>query len=747
MTERVIRIVIDPKGAVQGGRRVEGALGRVEKQSKRTTTSVVRAAKALAGALVVREVIAAANTYQELQNKLRLVTDGTENLADITEELFTVAQSTRSSFESTVDLYSRVARSTTELGVSQRDLLQFTEAVSQAIQISGATAQEASSGVVQFGQALASGRLSGDELRSVLEQLPSLARELAAGLGVTIGEIRKLGQSGALTAEAVFAAVQSRIPQIAEQFAKITPTLAQSFTVLQNSALGFIGSLDEMTGAGDALAEFIIDLAADLDIFSDAITGTLEPGQELTENMQNLAIAAIVAAAGVKTLFGLLAIGPSFIKDVGQGLGGVAAALVELDTAISGEILNLFGAEFVNEDNFAQAGRIFAAVWADGLDDSQESTTDFFEDFAASTAAASEKISAILLDSFRKTKEGASTITEEGTDLKIDLGAAAAAVELERLLKKQAEFIASLEQINEALTIAADTGADYDRVLEDLQVRDLSGGDLVWLAEADALVLAKRNAEDYADAKERLFDVGADNKAFIEDLLIQNEAMRRAVETGEDLADVLEEIAIRQRFITDGEGLDEALDLLEANRKLEDQLEDAEEMIDDFLKRARENSQDVLAGFLADPLAEGLDDLPRQFARVLLDLAAQALASEIFKLLGGIGRDSSGSAGAGIAGFIGAFFGGASHGADVGQGDFGVVGEEGPEVFQAPAAGSIVPNQAAAAAPNVTVPVSIVNTIDPSDIVGAFQDGSGDEVILNRLSVRKDAARAALGIG
>jgi len=733
MTDFRIVVTIDPSGAKRGGKSVENSLRGIEKKQKdvkKSSSGLATALKAVAASLAVREVVQAASTYQDLQNKLRLVTTGTENLADITEELFAVAQRTRGSYEGTVDLYSRVARSVTELGVSQRETLGFTEAVSQAIAISGATAAEASAGILQLGQGLASGAIRGDELRSVMEQLPGLSREIAAGLGVSIGQLRTLGAEGALTAEAVFGAIQSRAEEIDKQFAELTPTIGQAFQVLKNSGLSAIGTLSSMTGLGDGLSSIIIDLAGGVDQLAKAITGTLGPGDELSEIMVNVSIGVIAAGAALQGLLGILGVVKGAFVDFGEGLGGILAA---------------GGAAF--EGDFAQAGRVLSEVFSDGLDDSKAAATDFFEDFSSVVDNASLKINDVLLPSFRGIQEEISTITDGNANLNLDLGAAGAAQALERLREKQAEFITDTTRVNEALRIAAKTGRDFSDVLEDLELGVLSGGDEVWLAEAQALLDAKRAGEDYIETLEDIADAKSENADFLTELKEENGALQIAIDTGRELSDVLEEIAIRKRFAAtgDGAGLAEALDLQEANIKLREQLDEADDDIDDFLKRARENSQDLLGGFLAGAFTDGIDDIPRQFANMLLELASQALASEIFKLLGGIGGGASG--GQGFLSAIGGFFGGAADGADVKKGDFGIVGEKGPELFQAPANGTIVPNQSAAAvAPQVNVPVNIVNTIDPSDITGAFNGGGGDKVLLNRISAKRNAFRSALGV-
>ena len=112
-----------------------------------------------AGQQLLRPVAAIgrlADEYTNVQNRLRLVTDGTEELGEVTDELFAIANRTRSAFDATATLYSRTALAARELGRSQGELLEFTERVNQAVILSGTTAQEARGGLIQLAQGIAS---------------------------------------------------------------------------------------------------------------------------------------------------------------------------------------------------------------------------------------------------------------------------------------------------------------------------------------------------------------------------------------------------------------------------------------------------------------------------------------------------------------------------------------------------------------------------------------------------------------
>jgi tape measure domain-containing protein len=197
----------------------------------------------------------------QLQSKLRLVTSGSQDLANAQAQVINLARQTRTDFTSVGELYARVARSSKQLGVGQSDVLRVTKAVSQAIQISGNTATEASAGMIQLAQALASGVLRGEELNSILEQMPRVAEAIAVGLGTTTGQLRKLGEQGKLTSDLVFKALISQSDRLNSEFKKLEPTIAGTFGVLVGelklAAAEFLkatGTTDRLTGSINVLS-------------------------------------------------------------------------------------------------------------------------------------------------------------------------------------------------------------------------------------------------------------------------------------------------------------------------------------------------------------------------------------------------------------------------------------------------------------------------------------------------------------
>lgn len=199
--------------------------------------------------------------YTDLAGRLRLVTASTKELAAAQEGLYEVAKRTRGDYSATVDLYTRFARSTETLGISQQELLRVTEAVNKAIVVSGSSTESAKAALIQLGQGMASGTLRGEELNSVMEQTPRLARMIAEGMGVSIGELRALGAEGKITAEAVFDALSAQAGAVDEEFAQMNDTVARAGKYFETVFKGVIDGANQAEGTTNSLAEAIITMA------------------------------------------------------------------------------------------------------------------------------------------------------------------------------------------------------------------------------------------------------------------------------------------------------------------------------------------------------------------------------------------------------------------------------------------------------------------------------------------------------
>ena len=262
------------KGAFRG---VQRNMGKLESATAGLQKAFALLAGATGLALVARSFINAADRAVQLENKLKLVTNTSQDLTRVYGKLFKLSKDTRVSFEATSELYARLARSSDHLGLSEEQLLQITESLNQAFAVSGAGIMETASAVRQLGQGLASGRLAGDELRSIMENAPRVAKMIADGMDTSIGQLRRLGSEGKLNAESVTEAILKMGPEVQAEFEKTAGTVGQATTAMSDSWMNFVNVVDDTTGATGGLAKGITFFSQTLDNMAESLEQIANP--------------------------------------------------------------------------------------------------------------------------------------------------------------------------------------------------------------------------------------------------------------------------------------------------------------------------------------------------------------------------------------------------------------------------------------------------------------------------------------
>lgn len=246
---------------------------RMVSQTAKSSALFARFASVTASALSIHQVINYADSWTELQNRLKLVTESSVELNKATQAVYDIAQKTYQSLDATAQVYQRFADNADRLGLSQQKVAELTETVSKAVAISGASATAAQAALTQFGQALASGQLRGEELNSVMEQTPALAKAIADGMGVSVGELRKKAQDGEMTIEKVIQALERAADSVDKKFATSVTTVSQGFTNLQSAMTKFIGEANQGTGATQLFTTGMITLANNLSLVAKVVEG------------------------------------------------------------------------------------------------------------------------------------------------------------------------------------------------------------------------------------------------------------------------------------------------------------------------------------------------------------------------------------------------------------------------------------------------------------------------------------------
>ncbi|WP_238961288.1 tape measure protein, partial [Acinetobacter baumannii] len=269
-------IVIDSQNAERNARNLGNELDSIERKgdyASKSMDSLSVATRALAGhmagLLTVGSAISKMDTYTGLQNRLKLVTKNQVELNKATEDTFQIAQKTYSAWDSVLQVYQRFSDNAKTLNLTMDDTARLTETVSKAVAISGASAEAADAALVQFGQALASGTLRGEELNSVMEQTPALAKAIAQGMGITVGELRSVAAEGKITSQEIVKALKNVQNDVDALFAKTDITIGQSLTLLNNEITKFVGEASKGSGAAQVLAGSVQTLASNLDLIAD----------------------------------------------------------------------------------------------------------------------------------------------------------------------------------------------------------------------------------------------------------------------------------------------------------------------------------------------------------------------------------------------------------------------------------------------------------------------------------------------
>ena len=284
--EKGKRLAIRSFAAIKDGAKKAGEeTEKLNNEIYRTGTVADVAKRALAGlaaALSVRELVQVADSYQNIQARLKLVTKNTQELITVENALFEVSQRTRSGFEESVKLYSKLTQSGRELGKSQADFVRFTELVNKSLRISGATAQEAASGTLQLAQALATGKLAGDEFRGVTESMTRFATALEDALGKSKGEIIALSKAQKLFSQEVVDGILTQGAKLDEEFKKMPLTIGQAFIKISNSFTKALGEFEKS---------------------SKTFTNVAKAVSFLADNFKVLELAAVLALTRIAVVF------------------------------------------------------------------------------------------------------------------------------------------------------------------------------------------------------------------------------------------------------------------------------------------------------------------------------------------------------------------------------------------------------------------------------------------------------------
>lgn len=256
--------------AAAASRDTRRALAEVSAQLNETKSAAMSIGGAFAGAFATQQLIIYADTWTQLNSRLKLASGSSEEFTQNQRVLMDISQRTGTSVEANTNMFSRMSSSLKQLGYTASDTAKVTELVATTLRLSGAGASEASAVITQFGQSMASGVLRGDEFNSIMENGGRFAQALADGLGVNVGQLRAMAEAGQLTANTVMPALLGQLSRVRAEGAQMGATVAASAQRVENAFMAWVGGANQASGATSSLAGGLDSLAENIDSVATA---------------------------------------------------------------------------------------------------------------------------------------------------------------------------------------------------------------------------------------------------------------------------------------------------------------------------------------------------------------------------------------------------------------------------------------------------------------------------------------------
>lgn len=220
--------------------------------------------------------IVAGDAANQLEARIARLTGSTSSAEQTFQTLADIASKTGGGLADTERLWETLSSSLKDSGATNDQILRLTETLQKIGRVGGSSAEEMSNALRQFGQSISSGVVRAEEFNSIVEQMPELARQMAAGLGISMGELRQQMLNGELTAEQALNAIIRQTQNVDEEFSKLPRSLDQATNSLSVSLATFVASMNDVTGASNLAVDAIDTLTGFINKLGDDSTTTAD---------------------------------------------------------------------------------------------------------------------------------------------------------------------------------------------------------------------------------------------------------------------------------------------------------------------------------------------------------------------------------------------------------------------------------------------------------------------------------------
>lgn len=259
----------------------------------------------------------------QIRARINLINDGSQSTAEIMDKIYSAANRSRGSYLDMADSVAKLNMLAKDAFSSNDEAIYFVEQLNKQFKISGASVEETTSAMYQLTQAMAAGKLQGDEFHSIMENAPMLAQSIASEMGLTVGQLKEMSSQGLITADIIKEALFNSAEETNAKFAEIPMTFQDIGTQVQNELIAaFQPAMEEisnMTSSGvlnDALAGLSIAFR---------LVGTAAQAAIITVKGAFSALSVVIGTA--KNIV------TSFANLFRTAMPGVATAIVGVTTA------------------------------------------------------------------------------------------------------------------------------------------------------------------------------------------------------------------------------------------------------------------------------------------------------------------------------------------------------------------------------------------------------------------------------
>lgn len=232
----------------------------------------------------VTGMVAKADMYSGMQARLELVTGSQQDAVDLNNQIYASALRARGSYETMADSVSKIGLTAKEAFPDPRELVPFVENIQKLFTVGGTDTESQKNAMLQLTQALGSGRLQGDELRSIAEAAPMIEQVIAEYMGVSMGEIKQLGAEGKITADIIKNAMLGATDEINAKFDQIPLKWQDIWTNIAtrgDRALMPVYTAISNMASSDAAMAFADNAVMAVQVFSAAVLGIINNAEYL----------------------------------------------------------------------------------------------------------------------------------------------------------------------------------------------------------------------------------------------------------------------------------------------------------------------------------------------------------------------------------------------------------------------------------------------------------------------------------